>query len=44
MAIASDRRKVLESFLGRERIYRTEVMLAEGEEAARRNILGERGA
>jgi predicted metal-dependent HD superfamily phosphohydrolase len=35
------RRKVLESFLGRERIYRTEVMFAEGEEAARRNMRGE---
>lgn len=35
------RRKVLESFLARERIYRTDVMFAEGEEAARRNMTAE---
>lgn len=35
------RRKVLESFLSRERIYRTDVMFAEGEAAARRNLAGE---
>jgi predicted metal-dependent HD superfamily phosphohydrolase len=35
------RRKVLESFLTRERIYRTGVMFAEGEEAARRNMRAE---
>jgi predicted metal-dependent HD superfamily phosphohydrolase len=35
------RRKVLESFLARERIYRTDVMFAEGEEAARRNMAAE---
>lgn len=35
------RRKVLEAFLARERIYRTEVMFAEGESAARRNMQAE---
>jgi predicted metal-dependent HD superfamily phosphohydrolase len=35
------RQKVLESFLARERIYRTEVMFAEGDEAARRNMAAE---
>jgi predicted metal-dependent HD superfamily phosphohydrolase len=35
------RRKVLEAFLTRPRIYRTEVLFAEGEEAARRNMFGE---
>ena len=35
------RRKVLEAFLVRERIYRTEVMFAEGEAAARRNLTDE---
>lgn len=35
------RRKVLDSFLSRERIYRTEVMFVEGEEAARRNMQAE---
>lgn len=32
------RRKVLESFLSRKRIYRTEVMFTEGEEVARKNM------
>lgn len=35
------RRTVLEGFLARQRIYRTEVMVAEGEEAARRNMAWE---
>ena len=35
------RRAVLEAFLSRPRIYRTEVMCAEGEEAARRNMAAE---
>ncbi len=35
------RRQVLESFLSRPRIYRTDVMFAEGEEAARRNMTAE---
>jgi predicted metal-dependent HD superfamily phosphohydrolase len=33
----------LDEFLTRERIYRTDVMLAEGEEAARRNMAAEVG-
>ncbi len=35
------RRMVLETFLARPRIYRTDVMFTEGEEAARRNLAGE---
>jgi len=35
------RTKVLEAFLARERIYRTPLMFAEGEEAARRNLRAE---
>lgn len=35
------RTKVLESFLTRERIYRTEALFAEGEEAARQNMRAE---
>jgi predicted metal-dependent HD superfamily phosphohydrolase len=35
------RREVLETFLARPRIYRTEALFAEGEEAARRNLAGE---
>ncbi|MCU0704905.1 MAG: hypothetical protein MUF18_13085 [Fimbriiglobus sp.] len=38
------RRKVLNSFLSRPRIYRTEAMLTEGEEAARRNMAAELSA
>ena len=40
-AYRSGRTKVLEAFLKRERIYRTEWMFAVGEEAARRNLVGE---
>lgn len=36
------RRKVLEAFLSRERIYRTDGLFTEGEEAARRNMAAER--
>ena len=35
------RTKVLEAFLARERIFRTPVMVEEGEEAARRNLRAE---
>ena len=35
------RRAVLESFLNRERIYRSAVMFDEGEGAARRNLTAE---
>lgn len=35
------RRVILDVFLSRERIYRTEAMFAEGEEAARRNMAAE---
>lgn len=35
------RRAVLEGFLSRERIYRTDVMIEEGEAAARRNLTAE---
>lgn len=35
------RTKVLESFLARERIFRTPVMVEEGDEAARRNLRAE---
>jgi predicted metal-dependent HD superfamily phosphohydrolase len=35
------RRKVLEAFLARERVYRTDVLFAEGEDAARRNMTAE---
>lgn len=35
------RRKVLESFLARPRIYRTDALFTEGEEAARRNLAAE---
>ena len=38
------RRKVLEAFLNRGRLYRTDVMFAEGEDAARRNLTAEVGA
>lgn len=37
----SGRRKVLEGFLSRPRIFRTDVMFAEGEAAARRNMTAE---
>lgn len=38
------RRKVLETFLARPRIFRTEVLFTEGEEAARRNLAAEMAA
>ncbi len=37
------RTKVLEAFLNRERVFRTPVMVQEGEEAARRNLRAEVG-